>query len=270
MFLRACLCAAVAWTARASETAPETDAPRLAEAERAGAFFSESLSIPSAGELFAACGKHGRHDWAALFRKPAQGPFFSRPQIALGMGVLIAEGFLASQAQDRQQVKNVLREIKVLTKSLGLEQEFMGRMNCIEDFADKRQWDALEHELEAVQNELAASMAGLGDAELVSFVNLGCWLRALNVVSTQVGAAYSPDCARILRQPAVGAHFLARLEALPAKHKAAPLVVELQRALPAMGAALSFPVQNPPAAEAVKQLSALTDGLLAKIAEPTK
>ena len=97
----------------------------------------------------AGLGKIGKHDWAALFRRQQPAPHTSRPLIALNLGTRIADGFLAAEAQDRQQVKNVSMEIKLLAKSLGFEQEFMLRNNSIADFADSRQWDALDEELEA-------------------------------------------------------------------------------------------------------------------------
>ena len=137
----------------------EPDGPQpLDEDQVRDAEFLDGLSIPNPGELFAAFGKISRPDWAAFFRRQPPAPHTSRPLIALNLGVRIADGFLAAEAQDRQQVKNVSMEIKLLAKSLGLEQEIMGRSNSIAEFADNRRWDALVEELEAVRGELGAAM----------------------------------------------------------------------------------------------------------------
>jgi len=268
MFRFACLFALVASAGVACET--EVAPPPLTGEQITGATFIENLSIPNAGELFAAFNKLGKHDWGSHFRKPPAAPLLSRPQIALSIGVLIADGFLAAEAQNRQEVKNVSREIKLLTKSLGLEQDFVGRNNSIADLADQKQWDALDEELEAVQNELAASMAGQRDGELVTLMALGGWLRSLEVVSCHLAANYTADAAKILRQPPVVGYFAARLNVLSAKNKAAPIVAELDRSLPAIGAALSFPADNPPSGDAVAELRDLTTGLLNRIAETPK
>jgi hypothetical protein len=270
MFRCACLSALVASAGVACDTGTTAAPTPLTEEQIAGATFAENISIPNAGELFAAFNKLGKHDWGSLFRKPPAAPLLSRPQIALSIGILIADGFLAAEAQDRQQVKNVSREIKLLTKSLGLEQDYVGRNNSIADLADNRQWDSLDEELEAVQNELAASMAGRRDDELVTLMALGGWLRSIEVISSHLAANYSPDAARILRQPAVGGYFSSRMDALSAKNKTASIIAELQRSLPAVGASLSFPADNPPSHEAVAQLRDLASGLLNHIAETTK
>jgi len=268
MFCRTCLLALVASAGWAIE--PLAAIPPLSKEQVAGATFVENFSIPNAGEWFAACNKLGKHDWSSFFRQPSASTLFSRPQIALNIGILLADGFLAAEAQDRQQVKNVSREIKLLTKSLGLEQDFVARTNSIADLADNKQWDALDAELEAVRNELAAAMAGHRDDDLVMLMTLGSWLRSLEIVSSHLAANYTTDGSKILRQPSVCDYFCVRLEALSAKNKTSPVIAELHRSLPAVGGAISFPSANPPSAEAVVALQKLTSGILSRIAETAK
>ena len=268
MSRRACLSALLGLAACvfAAETGPQP----LDEEQVRGAEFLDSLSIPNPGELFAAFGKISKPDWAAFFRRQPPAPHTSRPLIALNLGARIADGFLAAEAQDRQQVKNVSMEIKLLAKSLGVEQEFVLRNNSIADFADSRQWDALDEELEAVQSELAAAMSGQRDDDLVTLMALGCWLRSVEIVSAQLAANYTVEGARILRQPAVGEFFTARLDALPAKIKTLSTVAEIQRRLPALGTALSLPVETPSSSEAVTVMHNLATGMINLIVAPEK
>jgi hypothetical protein len=242
-----------------------TSAPPPLDAERIrGAEFLDGLSIPNPGELFTAFGKIGKPDWTPYFRKQPPASHTSRPLIALNLGTRIADGFLAAEAQDRQQVKNVSMEIKLLARSLGLEQEFTARNNSIADFADSRQWEALDEELESVQSELASAMAARRDGELSTLMSLGCWLRAVEIASAQLAANYTSDGARILRLPAVGEFFAARLDALPEKTRALPAVAELQRRLPALNAALSPAAEMPltAGAEAVAGMNRIAAGMV--------
>jgi hypothetical protein len=268
MSRRACLSAllGLATCIFAMETSPQPLTPEQIR----GAEFLESLSIPNPGEIFAAFGKTGKPDWTPFFRKQPPAPHTSRPLIALSLGTRIADGFLASEAQDRQQVKNVLMEIKLLAKSLGLEQEFMMRSNSIADFADGRQWEALDEELEAVQGELASAMGGHRDGELVALMSLGCWLRSVDIASAHLAANYTTDAAKILRQPAVGEFYSARLAALPEKIKALPVIAEIQRRLPALAATLSLPAEHPPSREAIADMHNLIAGIINLIAAPEK
>jgi hypothetical protein len=230
--------------------------------------FIPNLSIPNAGELFTAFSKSAKPDWSAFFRRQPPAPHTSRPLIALNLGTRIADGFLAAEAQDRQQVKNLSTEIKFLAKSLGFEQEFVGRSNSIADFADNRQWDALDEELEAVQTELAAAMNAQRDDHLAILMSLGCWLRAVEIASSHLASAYTAEGAKILRQPGVGASFVARLGTLPARTKAIPVVAELQQRLPALDAALSSPAENPPTGETVAVMRDLATGMVNLITAP--
>lgn len=249
----------------------EPDAPQPLTGEQVrDAEFLEILSIPNPGELFAAFGKTGKPDWAALFRKHAPAPHTSRPLIALNLGICIADGFLAAEAQDRQQVKNVSMEIKLLAKSLGLEQEFMVRSNSIANFADNRRWGALVEEIEAVWGELSAAMDGRRDSELVMLTSLGCWLRSVDIASAHLAANYTAEGAEILREPAVGEFFAGRLAALPAKTKAIPAIAEIQLRLPALNTALSLPAGTPHSSDAVNAMHTLIAGTISLIAAPEK
>ncbi|MEO6785006.1 MAG: hypothetical protein ABI318_02635 [Chthoniobacteraceae bacterium] len=268
MFRRVCLSALLGLAACAC--AAENGPPPLDEEQLRDAEFIGNFSIPNAGEIFTAFSKSGKPDWSAFFRRQPPTPHTSRPLIALNLGTRIADGFLAAEAQDRQQVKNVSMEIKLLAKSLGLEQEYVGRSNSIADFADSRQWDALDEELDAVQGEIAAAMSAQRDDHLVALMSLGCWLRSVEIVSAQLASNYTTDGAKILRQPAVGAFFVASLGSLPARTKAIPIVAELQQRLPALDAALSLPSENPPNSGAVAAMRNLATGMVNLITAPEK
>lgn len=228
-----------------------------------GASIVEPLSIPSPGEQFAAFAKTGKPDWSAMFRKSPPVTFTSRPQIALNLGALIADGHLAVEAQDRQEVRNISREIKSLAKALGLDHDLVIRSNSIGDFADGRQWNALSAEFEAVQNELAAAMHARQDHAFVTLMVLGGWLRTLEIITGHLSANYTPEGARTLRQPAIGSHFARQLDAMPAKVSASPMITALRRELPDIYAAVSFPADRPPSAEDLGRLKNLASGIVA-------
>src|SRR5688572_25015980 len=83
----------------------------LTKEEVAGAARTDALSIPTPGELMAAMNKQGKIDWSARFRAPIATSYVSRAQGALNLGGLIADGYIAVEAQDAQQVKNIGRDI---------------------------------------------------------------------------------------------------------------------------------------------------------------
>src|SRR5438093_10148554 len=106
-----------------------TDTGRLPADQLAKAVRSDSISIPTPGELFAALGKSEKTNWSGQYRGPMPVTYRNRAQIALNLGGLIADGFIAVQAKDSQQVKNIGSDIIKLAKALGVSERLLGRAN---------------------------------------------------------------------------------------------------------------------------------------------
>src|SRR6266446_3645313 len=181
--------------AGAEETGHLT-ADQLSKAAR-----SDLITIPTPGELFAALGKTGKTNWSGQYRGPIPVTYSNRAQIALNLGGLIADGFIAVEAKDGQQVKNIGSDIIKLAKALGVSEKLLGRGSSINEFAENNEWDTLQEELEATQNEVKASMQSHRDQDLVILVSLGGWIRGAQVVSGVVAKNYDEKLGQVLRQP---------------------------------------------------------------------
>src|SRR3954467_3759403 len=175
----------------------------LTPEQLADAIKIDALTIPTPGELFAALEKPGKPDWAGQYRTPIPMTYRNRAQIALNLGGLIADGFIAVEAQDSQQVKNIGTDIIKLAKALGVSENVLSRGNSINEFAENSEWDVLHEELEATQNEVKASMQSHQDQDLVILVSLGGWIRGTQAVTASVIKNYDEQSAKVLRQPAV-------------------------------------------------------------------
>lgn len=223
------------------------------------------VSMPMPGEIFAALGKVALPDWAAFARKPIPTNFTSRQQIAMNLGGLIADGYLAVEATDGQQVKNIARDLRTLANALGAGQSLLHRGNSISEFAANNQWDTLKEELEAAQNEVVAAMVAHDDQDLVTFVALGSWARGTEVITAHIAAHYSADAARILRQPGIVRVFVTRLGAMPQKATDNPTVKRVRLALFEIEKAVAFPSEYTPAAEDVQKLHELATAMVKNI-----
>jgi hypothetical protein len=203
----------------------------MTDAQRQGAVFQDDLSVPCPGEVFAALDKACRPNWATLVT-PATAPVTTeRSQLALSVGVLAANGYIAVKAQDGQQVKNVGRELMAEAKALGVSQSLMGRGNSLMEFADNADWDALADELEATENEIKTTMVGQKDRDLVTLTSAAAWLRGLEVATGVVLANEKLQGAEVLRQPELARELSTRLSALPERMKQGSLVPGVKQAL---------------------------------------
>lgn len=242
------------------------DAPApLGKEELTGAAIGQTISMPMPSELFSALNKVGKPDWSALMRKPPASNFTNRQQIALNLGGLIADGYLAVEAQDAQQVRNVARDIRTLAAGLGVAQELVNRGKNIVEFADAGHWETLMETLEALQNEVSKAMEENKDQDLVTLVKLGGWLRGTQVVTAHIAANYNADAAKVLRQPAVVEHFVRTVAAMPKRLLDTPMMDAVRISLFDIRKVVTFSPDVVPKVEDVQKLNELATAIMKTI-----
>lgn len=247
------LCAAAPLSAMAADA--------LTPADMKATIVIDEVSLPTPGEFFAAINKVDRPNWSQLAARKA-GPLntANRAQTSLNLGVRVADGFIAVEAQDGQQVKNTGKDIIELSKGLGVSQSILARGNSLADFAENNDWSALKEELDATENEVKLQMAAQKDEDLISLVTIGAWLRGVQAASSVIQTTYLPENARLLRQPAVVEILVSRLDALPPRLKGDELVTQVRNGLLEIKAAVA--PTEPPSPETVKAIQKTTTALI--------
>ncbi len=225
------------------------------------------ISVPTPGELFEALDKNGNPAWAGQFRDPIPTSYPSRAQTALNIGGLVADGYIAVEAQASQQVKNVGRDIIALAKSLGVSQNVLARGNSISEFAENNEWSVLKEELEATQNEVKLAMHEQKDDDLVDLVTLGAWVRGTQVVTGSILKSYTPEAAKVLRQPALVAYLRSKITSFGPKLLDDPHVAILKNRLVKMEQLVSFPIDQAPTEAQVRELNVLATELVDEISK---
>src|SRR5262252_8817115 len=242
-----------------------TDPARLSADQLEKAARSDSISIPTPGELFAALGKSEKTNWSGQYRGPMPVTYRNRAQIALNLGGLIADGFIAVEAKDSQQVKNIGSDIIKLAKALGVSENLLGRGKSINEFAENNEWDTLQEELEATQNEVKSSMQSHADQDLVILVTLGGWIRGTQVVTGAIMKNYSEAAAKVLREPTLVRFMQTKLNAISPELRQEPLVKDVGEQLTGIEKLVSFPEGKTPSLEDVKKLNEAVGKLMTKI-----
>ena len=243
-------------TAHGEQVASPAPPPAsLTAAQMGSAENLDAMTVPTPGELFAALGKQIKPNWSGAFRGPLSATYSDRAQLALNLGGLIADGYIAVEAQDSQQVKNLGKDILKLSSALGVSKEILERGKRITEFAQQNDWNALKEELEATQNEVKQAMEAKRDDELITLVSLGGWVRGTQVVSDAVMKNFTPQTASILRQPAVVGFLRSKLGKLPPKLQEQPLIKTLSAQLESIEKLVSFPLGGTATKEDVQQLN---------------
>ena len=226
---------------------------------------SDSISIPTPGELFAALEKAGKTNWAGQYRGPMPMTYRDRAQIALNLGGLIADGFIAVQAKDGQQVKNIGSDIIKLAKALGVSEKLLGRGSSINDFAENSEWDTLQEELEATQNEVKSSMQSHADQDLVILVTLGGWIRGTQVVTSSIMQNYDESTAKVLRQPALVHLMQSKINEISPGLRNDPLVKDVSNELTKIEKLVSYPADKAPTVEEVRKVNEAVSKMMEEI-----
>jgi hypothetical protein len=238
---------------------------RLPADQLAKAVRTDSISIPTPGELFAAIEKPGKTDWSGQYRGPMPITYRNRAQIALNLGGLIADGFIAIEAKDSQQVKNIGSDIIKLAKALGVSENLLKRGNSINEFAENNEWDTLQEELEATQNEVKSSMQSHNDQDLVILVSLGGWIRGTQVVSGAIAQNYDERSAKVLRKPELVKFMQSKINEISPELRGEPLVKDVSEELNGIEKLVSFPADKAPTVDEVRKVKEAVGKVMEKI-----
>lgn len=187
----------------------ESDAPKLSNFP--GQVMEEIL-IPIPSEIFGVLEKLGNPDWKKEIVPSTKMKFTSRPDVALLLGTVVADGFLAVQAQDSTLVETIGREVLDLSKGLGVQEAVLPHCNAIQEAAKAKNWDAVRQELDATQRTVRETMEKMKDKALAECVSVGGWLRGTHVVTNIILASYTEDKAELLNQPDLADYFYRNME----------------------------------------------------------
>ncbi len=243
------------------------EAPPLTREEITGAISLDAMTVPTPGELFAALNKQCKPNWMGQFRGPITTAYSDRAQAALNLGGLIADGYIAIEAMDKQEVKNLGRDILALSKNLGISKGVLDRGETINQFSDGSDWNALKEELEAMQNEVKQEMDALHDDDLVTLLSVGAWIRGTYVVTDVVLKNFNQNTSCILRQPALVGYLRERMTKLPARMRDTALMKTVAGGTEKMSELVSPPLGETSSKEDVQKLHDQAGDLLKVIAK---
>src|SRR4029434_6356549 len=137
--------------------------------------------------------------------------------------------------------------------------------NSLNEFAENNEWDTLQEELEATQNEVKSSMQSHADQDLVILVTLGGWIRGTQVVTDAIVKNYNEPVAKVTREQALVHYMQSTLNAISPELRQEPLVKDVSEQLTGIEKLVSFPESKAPSAENVKKLNEAVGKLMTKI-----
>ena len=245
-----CLLAAAPAAALAAEPPRSIDVRRLSKN-------IDDVVVPLPNEIFGALNKLDSVNWKEFVRTNKGTNFTERPRIALLLGTVIADGFIAVQAEDAPSVKEIGQRVVSLAKGIGVGNSIVPHAKAITEAADRRDWPAVRQELDRTQNSVQQAMNEVHDEKLSQLVSLGGWLRGTLVLTSVVNRHFSTDGAELLHQPDLLDYFQRKLANMPEFD--IPLLGQIQGALVEVKPMIDD--DKPISAPAVKKINEITSRL---------
>jgi hypothetical protein len=205
--------------------------------------------------LYCAAAECLKPDWPSQFLPPISAKLASRAHLALALGNVLAEGYLAAQAEDPQHTRNLNKDLLSISKPLGIHTEMLERSKSISESAEKRAWNIVVQELDATETDLVRILHQNKDDDLILLVRLGTWLRAAEAVSQLVCARYSENSAALLQHQELARNYASALDALPEKTLEDPMVAAIHARLLALKRFLHEPKESPPSEQEIKSFA---------------
>ena len=217
----------------------------------------EDVVVPLPNEIFGALNKLDSVNWKEFVRTNKGTNFTERPRIALLLGTVIADGFIAVQAEDAPSVKEIGQRVVSLAKGIGVGNSIVPHAKAITEAADRRNWPAVRQELDRTQNSVQQAMNEVHDEKLSQLVSLGGWLRGTQVLTSVVDRHFSADGAELLHQPDLLEYFQRKLATMPEFN--VPVIAQIKSSLQDVKPLIETEGDIPPAS--VKKINEITSRL---------
>lgn len=223
----------------------------------------EGIVVPVPREIFRSLDEFRGANWRAV-QRPEVAHWKShgdQVQIAILLGVEIAEGFIAMEAEDSTEVKNLGNTVLKLARGLGVEKGALRRSRSIMENADKSGWAAARNEWDGVFSDLQSGMIEIKSKELAQLVSLGGWLRGTEALSTLVLQNYSPERAELMRQPVLLDYIEKELVGLSNKVKKRPIVAKMVEGIRRIRVLIQSE-NGPPSEKTVREIDGICEELV--------
>ena len=180
-----------------------------------------------------------------------------RFQTAIQFGALVANGFVATIARQKQLVLDTGRALIREANTLSAGQRLTARSRSLFELSERNDWQGLREELNATQEDVEESMLALKDGELADLISLGGWLRGFQLASHVTADHYTEAKAAALIRPSLLDYFIARMDCLSPSMKKRPAVISISANLKAIRALAS--TGHPPTQGEVERMRDLAD-----------
>ena len=266
----ACLVAAACTLAASTVQAQDIPEDLLGDEHVREEFGINDFTTPSIRKLFDELDKLGTLPYEILRRDHDVRPPPDRSKLALSLGVLIADGFLAVQCEKVDELEPVGKAILDYARALGAHDRVSKHAKSLLEGSLLGDWSRLRMELAATQADVEAEMVLLRDSEIAHLISLGGWIRAFQIASTTADESYTPDKTRTLGRTDIIDYYLTGLADLHPSLQEREHIVKLRSTITSVRDLVDVPEGMAFQPDEVNRLRELGDTLVELMIEEEK
>lgn len=165
-------------------------------------------------DLYAKLSESTRPQWRQHYRATVTRCLEGRQQAAMGLGAVIADLFLAAQARDSQQVRNLLQDEETIEKTLGLINSMATLRAEVLGASEQADWPRLTQGIEKLSAGQRKYLRSQKDEPLADLAYIGQWLRTFQTCHAVVIARNLEDQKLAIGDPGLIVEMIRRLQTL--------------------------------------------------------
>jgi hypothetical protein len=222
-----------------------------------------SFTTPSIRKIFGQLDQLGTLPYDKLVRELPKEIPQDRTQVALSLGVLIGDGFLAVQSEKVSDLESVGRSVLKHAKVLSAGARVTEHARSLLDNSALGDWKGLRDELASTQKDVESEMVLLRDMEIAHLIAIGGWIRGMEIASAAALDPFTPDRAAVLSRLDLAEYFAVTLADLDPKYGKLPLITSLRDGLERVRALVDMPEGKVFAKDQVEKIHAEAKALVA-------
>lgn len=212
------------------------------------------FTTPSIRKIFGLLEALGTLPYEKLKRPVPKSTASDRSLVALSLGVLIGDGFLAVQTEKVSDLEDTGRAVLKHAKLLGAGARVTEHAKSLLENSTLGDWKTLREDLAGTQKDVESEMVLLRDTEMAHLISLGGWLRGLQIASGTAEEPFSPERASLLARTDLLEYFSAILAELHPSLQKRPHIQKLRAGLEDIRALIDVPAGKPFELEQVKKI----------------
>ena len=220
------------------------------------------FTVPSIAKVFDELEKVSPLSYDSAHLKKHEHLPFDRSLIAIRLGTLIADGFIAVQTGNAEDVPEIAAHMSRYAKALGAGERIKKHAAALLDHAKAKDLPKLKRALASTQRDVEQELASLRDPDLSHLISLGGWLEALGSAAHAVDQKYTPERALTLFREDIADYYAESIGSLNPEISSRPHMVKMRELLQGLRSAMILEENAKPTAAQVKEVTEVSTELV--------